>query len=252
MVGRRRTPARHPGRRRTVPPVDAAERNVSGPGRGLPAEGRPLVLLASGRESGLADPRRKPKPGEAKGRQGGSTLTMQLARLLYHLNTKTRRANSTNRPRRLWLEARYSKRSILEAYLNLAPFGGNIQGVGAASRSLLRQAAIANRSWRAITLAVIPQRPAAGQGARAPSKAGSCCPRAPSSRTLAATAPTARRNPNAASSNCRSCASADSPLPMHAPHFTDAILRDNSGNSPVEPPWTPACSAWSNGKSTAT
>ena len=34
----------------------------------------------------------------------------------------------------LWLEARYSKRSILEAYLNLAPFGGNIQGVGAASR----------------------------------------------------------------------------------------------------------------------
>src|SRR5262252_2290317 len=48
-------------------------------------------------------------------RQGGSTLTMQLARMMYHLNTrsvwgKLRQAGSA-----LWLERRYSKRELLEA-----------------------------------------------------------------------------------------------------------------------------------------
>ena len=60
-----------------------------------------------------------------RGRQGASTLTMQLARLLYHLNTRTISGKLKQSAAALWLEARYSKRSILEAYLNLAPFGGN-------------------------------------------------------------------------------------------------------------------------------
>lgn len=67
-------------------------------------------------------------------RQGGSTITMQLARLAYHLNTKTPGGKLKQIAAALWLEARYSKREILEAYLNVVPFGGNIQGVGAASR----------------------------------------------------------------------------------------------------------------------
>jgi len=66
-------------------------------------------------------------------RQGGSTLTMQLARLLYRMNTKTPSGKLRQIGAALWLEARYSKRELLETYLNLVPFGGNIQGVGAAS-----------------------------------------------------------------------------------------------------------------------
>jgi len=53
---------------------------------------------------------------------------MQLARLMYRLNTKTATGKLRQIGIAVWLEARYSKRQILEAYLNLAPFGGNVQG----------------------------------------------------------------------------------------------------------------------------
>ncbi len=99
-----------------------------------------------------------------EGRQGGSTLTMQLARLVYHLNTKTPAGKLKQSAAALWLEARYSKRSILEAYLNLAPFGGNIQGVGAASRIYFGKPPSQVDLGEAITLAVIPQRPSARAG----------------------------------------------------------------------------------------
>src|SRR3954471_1497241 len=62
------------------------------------------------------------------GRQGGSTITMQLARLIYRLKTKTPAGKLRQISAALWLEARYSKRELLEAYLNLVPFGGNVQG----------------------------------------------------------------------------------------------------------------------------
>jgi len=67
-------------------------------------------------------------------RQGGSTISMQLARLLHQTNTRTPAGKLRQIGSALWLEARYSKRELLEAYLNVVPFGGNIQGVGAASR----------------------------------------------------------------------------------------------------------------------
>jgi penicillin-binding protein 1C len=64
---------------------------------------------------------------------GGSTLTMQLARLAdpapRTLSSKLREA-----VRALQIERRLSKRQLLELYLNLAPYGGNLEGVGAASR----------------------------------------------------------------------------------------------------------------------
>ena len=48
-------------------------------------------------------------------RQGGSTITMQLARIVYHLNTRTVRGKLEQIAAALWLEARYSKRALLEA-----------------------------------------------------------------------------------------------------------------------------------------
>src|SRR5438552_13590451 len=68
----------------------------------------------------------------------------------------------------MWLEARYSKREILEAYLNLTPFGGNIQGAGAASRIYFGKPPSQVTFDEALTLAVIPQRPSTRAGRRTP------------------------------------------------------------------------------------
>ena len=98
------------------------------------------------------------------GRQGGSTISMQLARMLYGLKTKTAAGKARQIAAAVWLEARYSKRDLLEAYLNVAPFGGNIQGVGAASRIFFGKPPGRVGLGEAITLAVIPQSPAARTG----------------------------------------------------------------------------------------
>lgn len=95
--------------------------------------------------------------------QGGSTLTMQLARLLWRMDTRTPWGKLRQIARAVQLEACYSKRDILEAYLNYAPFGGNVQGVGAASLIYFDQPPAALTLPEALTLAVLPQNPS-GRG----------------------------------------------------------------------------------------
>src|ERR1700730_3341566 len=56
---------------------------------------------------------------------GGSPITMQLARLRFHLHTRTLSGKLTQIIRAIELERHYSKQEILEAYLNLAPYGRN-------------------------------------------------------------------------------------------------------------------------------
>jgi penicillin-binding protein 1C len=92
--------------------------------------------------------------------QGGSTITMQLARLLWQLDTRTPLGKLRQIARALQLELFYSKRDILEAYLNDAPYGGNVQGVGAASLAYFGKPAGALTLPEALALAVIPQDPA--------------------------------------------------------------------------------------------
>ena len=93
-------------------------------------------------------------------RQGGSTLTMQLARKRYAIDSRTFTGKMQQMLAACWLEARYSKREILEAYLNFAPYGGNIEGVGAASLVYFQKRAEALTLPEAFALAVIPQNPA--------------------------------------------------------------------------------------------
>src|SRR5690606_36580678 len=63
---------------------------------------------------------------------GASTITMQVARML-----EPKRRTYCNKCiemfRALQLELHYSKDEILQLYLNLVPYGSNIQGVKAAS-----------------------------------------------------------------------------------------------------------------------
>jgi penicillin-binding protein 1C len=65
-------------------------------------------------------------------RSGGSTLTMQLARRL-EPRPRTVATKALEAARALGLEARLGKRGVLAAYLTLAPYGGSLEGVRAAS-----------------------------------------------------------------------------------------------------------------------
>ncbi|OOG56439.1 penicillin-binding protein 1C [Rhodanobacter sp. C03] len=91
--------------------------------------------------------------------QGGSTVTMQLARLLWQLNTRSPLGKLRQIARAIQLELFYSKRQILEAYLNDAPYGRNVEGVGTASLAYFNKPASALSLPEALTLAVIPQDP---------------------------------------------------------------------------------------------
>lgn len=92
-------------------------------------------------------------------RQGASTLTMQLVRRLYNIDSRTIAGKLHQIGTALWIEARYGKDEILEAYLNLAPFGGNVEGIEAASLIYFHKPAVRLNLPEALALAVIPQNP---------------------------------------------------------------------------------------------
>src|SRR5437773_5748603 len=84
---------------------------------------------------------------------------MQVARLRYHLATRTLSGKFVQIIHALELERHYSKDEILEAYLNLAPYGRNIEGVGAASQIYFGKTAAHLTKPESISLSVIPQSP---------------------------------------------------------------------------------------------
>ena len=90
---------------------------------------------------------------------GGSTITMQVARLRFHLHTRSISGKLEQIMRALELERHYSKGEILEAYLNLAPYGRNIEGIGAASQIYFDKPASQLSRPQAVALSVIPQSP---------------------------------------------------------------------------------------------
>lgn len=92
-------------------------------------------------------------------RVGASTITMQVARIRYHIHSKTLSGKCLQILRAIQLELHYSKNEILEAYLNLAPYGNNIEGVGAASEIYFGKNAHELSLPEALTLVVIPQNP---------------------------------------------------------------------------------------------
>lgn len=95
--------------------------------------------------------------GSARG--GGSTITMQLARLRYDLHTRTPWGKVWQMFRALQMERHHTKDEILEAYLNQAPYGGNVEGVGAASLLWCGKPARDLTMREAVALSVLPQSP---------------------------------------------------------------------------------------------
>lgn len=101
---------------------------------------------------------------------GGSTLTMQVARILEPM-PRTLAGKVRQILRAVQLELRYSKREILTLYLNYAPMGGVLEGVEAASRAYLGKPAKRLSHAEAALLAVMPQAPSLLRPDRYPERA---------------------------------------------------------------------------------
>lgn len=91
---------------------------------------------------------------------GGSTISMQLIRLMRKNKSRTIWEKSIEMILALRLEIRYSKTEILNLYASHAPFGSNVVGIDAAAWRYFGNSAD-NLSWAEIsTLAVLPNSPA--------------------------------------------------------------------------------------------
>jgi penicillin-binding protein 1C len=166
-------------------------------------------------------------------RRGASTITMQLARRLYGIDSRTPPGKLQQMLAALWIELRYGKREILEAYLNVAPYGGNVEGAGAASEVFFRKPLSQITLPEAIALAVIPQNP---QRRRVDRQADDVL--------LAARARLWQRwlaqHPQdahlAADQALRLQASRRESLPFEAPHLVDYLLRTTPSAPAAETP----------------
>jgi len=90
---------------------------------------------------------------------GGSTLTMQVARLLEPREERTLAAKLRQAVRAVELERRFDKAGILDLYLTLAPFGGNLEGVRAASFAYFGKEPKRLSTAEAALLVALPQSP---------------------------------------------------------------------------------------------
>jgi penicillin-binding protein 1C len=90
---------------------------------------------------------------------GGSTLTMQVARLLSGKHERTIGGKLRQMMRALQLERTLSKTEILKLYLRLAPFGGNLEGVRAASLAYFGKEPRRLSLSQAALLVALPQSP---------------------------------------------------------------------------------------------
>ena len=89
---------------------------------------------------------------------GASTLTMQLARML-HRRERTIGSKLLETFRAIQLELHYSKAEILNAYLSLLPYGGNLEGITAASKLYFDTDPELLSLSQQVILSVIPNNP---------------------------------------------------------------------------------------------
>ncbi|MEZ5960143.1 MAG: penicillin-binding protein 1C [Hyphomonadaceae bacterium] len=159
--------------------------------------------------------------------QGGSTITMQLARLL-EPRPRTIGSKLIEIIRSIQIEARMSKREILAAYLTMAPYGGNLQGVRAASRAYFqRDPQWLDDSEMALLIA-LPQAPEARRPDRHPQAA-----RAARDRVLDMFVNANLINRRRADEGRDSAIPTRSPFPYSAPHAAYSLVREHPGEGVV-------------------
>lgn len=188
-----------------------------------------LLAFEDGRfwSHGGIDPRavgRALTQAAASGRfvSGASTLTMQVARLLEPRETRNLAAKTTQALRALDLERRWSKREILTMYLALAPYGGNLEGVRAASLSYFGKEPKRLSLAEAALLVALPQSPEVRRPDRNPEAARRARDRV-LDRVLAAGVATSADVQRA---RAEPVPGGRRPFPAIAAHFAEALVAE--------------------------
>ena len=153
---------------------------------------------------------------------GGSTLTMQVARLLEPREERSIAAKLRQSVRALELERRFDKTAILDLYLTLAPFGGNLEGVRAASFAYFGKEPKRLSTAEAALLVALPQSPETRRPDRFPEAA-----RKARERVLARieAAGIATRDEVAAARE-EPLPTARRPFPNLAPHLAEQVVAE--------------------------
>jgi penicillin-binding protein 1C len=153
---------------------------------------------------------------------GGSTLTMQVARLLEEGTTGEVGGKLRQMRVALALERRLTKDQILQLYLHLAPFGGNLEGVRAASISYFGKEPKRLTPAEAALLVAIPQSPENRRPDRAADRA-----EAARNRVLARAVGAGVIDADEAEAALREhVPGLRKPFPALAPHLADRALAD--------------------------
>lgn len=151
---------------------------------------------------------------------GGSTLTMQVARLLEPRSERSMLAKLRQMVRAVELDATLTKDEILSLYLSLAPYGGNLEGIRAASFAYFGKEPRRLSLHEAALLVALPQSPEARRPDRSPERA-----RLARDRVLLRIAQDAQIPADEiAYAKAEAVPQARKPMPSHAPHAADQAI----------------------------
>lgn len=158
---------------------------------------------------------------------GGSTITMQVARLLEPRRKRSLYAKYRQMVRALQLEQAYSKNEILSLYLTLAPYGGNLEGIRAASFAYFGKEPRRLTLGETALLVALPQSPEYRRPDRHPDHA-----RAARNRVLDRISDSGIFSPEElGAAKAEPVPNARRPMPLGAPHAADDAKAASSDQS---------------------
>jgi len=151
---------------------------------------------------------------------GGSTITMQVARLLEPRAHRSLTAKLHQIVRALEIEHALDKNQILALYLTLAPYGGNLEGIRAASLSYFGKEPRKLSLAEAALLVALPQSPEERRPDRYAARARAARDRVLDRVAAAGIAPA----DEIARARTQDVPHARKLLPMLAPHSADGVV----------------------------
>ena len=160
---------------------------------------------------------------------GGSTLTMQVARLLEPRSGRSFTAKLRQIVRAIELEQALSKDEILSLYLDLAPYGGNIEGVRAASLAYFGKEPRRLTLGEAALLVALPQSPEGRRPDRSIAAARAARDRVLDRFAASDSVP----GDEIALAKSEPVPAGRRPMPMLAPHAADRAIADAAPGSEV-------------------